>query len=70
MSQGTHAFHVGETLILNNPAVGVPCNVQYRGRVVGSSRAVVVLNGYQMTVEIEWLHRSTSTSATEGSGCH
>jgi len=54
-SDNERRFDVDEIVTLLSPHAGVPESVQYRGRL--GDQAVVVLNGWQMTVPLAWLSR-------------
>lgn len=52
----SRGFGVGDTLTLLNPAVGIPCRVNYRGK-ANAAASVVILDGLQMTVSTSWLSK-------------
>tara|TARA_R110000824_G_scaffold76756_1_gene194428 strand:+ start:1581 stop:1790 length:210 start_codon:yes stop_codon:yes gene_type:complete len=63
-------FAQGDTLILDSPHTrGIPGlefqEVNYRGPLRGTDKAVVVMGGMQMSVPVVWLSRPSSPHTKE-----
>lgn len=66
----TGTFCPGDTLVLDSPHTrGIPGlelqEVSYRGPLRGTDRAVVVLDGMQVSVPLEWLSTPTTSERAD-----